>query len=171
MWCIDPIARSSSQLTAGATLSGEPTRTISAKIWDYGDLVFAHSGTHQTGAFSISAILDGGVLGPGNGLVPWSRIERFIPIVNTGLIGARLSYQDAHFVGVFAYRTEGALVAAFTPTALPAEPVRVTKLVEDEAFVQVGFIEKTLNIPEDTLMTLKAVLCQNSALLKCGLYI
>ena len=156
------VYRSDSEVVIAADSRGNTERGTHkddfCKIWDYGDLVFAHSGTHQTGAFSISAILDGGVLGPGSGLVPWSRIERFIPIVNTGLTGARLSYQDAHFVGVFAYRTEGALVAAFTPTALPTEPVRVTKLVEDEAFVQVGFIEKTLNIPEDTLMTLKAAL-------------
>ena len=156
------VYRSDSEVVIAADSRGNTERGThkddSCKIWDYGDLVFAHSGTHETGAFSISAILDGGVLGPGSGLVPWSRIERFIPLVNTGLIGASLSYQDAHFVGVFAYRTEGELVAAFTPTALPAEPVRVTKLVEDEAFVQMGFIEKTLNIPEDTLMTLKAAL-------------
>ena len=121
------VYRSDSEVVIAADSRGNTERGTHkddfCKIWDYGDLVFAHSGTHQTGAFSISAILDGGVLGPGSSLVPWSRIERFIPIVNTGLIGARLSYQDAHFVGVFAYRTEGALVTAFTPTALP-RPLR-----------------------------------------------
>ena len=89
------------------------------------------------------------------------------------LIGARLSYPDAHFVGVFAYRTEGDLVAAFTATALPTEPVRVTKLVEDDAFVRVctpDLIEKTLNIPEDTLMTFTAALGVEETLVRLITY-